>query len=78
MTLLADLEAFVHDHGPVGRMTGDATQPAWLRSLVLDGEVTIFDQKLRSRFAWLREPDPDAVPFPVILPLVGMLELKAA
>src|SRR5262245_59425546 len=26
------------------------------RSLVLDGEVAIFDQKLRSRFEWLREP----------------------
>jgi|SoiMethySBSTD1v2_1073268.scaffolds.fasta_scaffold914706_1 hypothetical protein len=29
MTLLADLEAFVHDHRPHGGMTGDATQPAW-------------------------------------------------
>jgi bifunctional non-homologous end joining protein LigD len=30
------------------------------RSLVLDGEVAIFDQQLRSRFEWLRERDPDA------------------
>ncbi len=29
MTLLADLEAFVHYHRPHGQMTGDATQPAW-------------------------------------------------
>jgi hypothetical protein len=29
MTLLADLEAFVHDHRPHGGMTVDATQPAW-------------------------------------------------
>jgi hypothetical protein len=29
MTLLADLEAFVHDHRPHGEMTADATQPAW-------------------------------------------------
>jgi len=34
------------------------------RSLVLDGEVAIFDQKFRSRFDWLREPDPDAVATP--------------
>jgi hypothetical protein len=31
------------------------------RSLVLDGEVAIYDEQLRSRFEWLREPDPDAV-----------------
>src|SRR5262245_20030740 len=30
------------------------------RSLVLDGEVAIYDQQLRSRFEWLREPEPDA------------------
>jgi hypothetical protein len=36
MTLLADLEAFVHDHGLGGGMTGDATYPAGLRSLVVD------------------------------------------
>jgi ATP-dependent DNA ligase len=30
---------------------------------VLDGEVAIFDQQLRSRF-WLREPDADAVATP--------------
>ena len=34
------------------------------RSLVLDGEVAIFDQQLRSRFDWLREPDPDAIATP--------------
>jgi hypothetical protein len=34
------------------------------RSLVLDGEVAIYDQQLRSRFDWLREPDPDAVATP--------------
>jgi ATP-dependent DNA ligase len=32
------------------------------RSLVLDGEVAIFDQPLRSRFEWLRDTDPDVVP----------------
>src|SRR5262245_60299209 len=34
------------------------------RTLVVDGEVAIFDQKSRSRFEWLREPDPDAVATP--------------
>jgi len=37
------------------------------RSLVLDGEVAIYDQELRSRFDWLREPDPDAVATPPLL-----------
>jgi len=29
MTLLTDLEDFVHDHYPHGPMTADATEPAW-------------------------------------------------
>jgi hypothetical protein len=29
MTLLANLEQFVRDHRPHGRMAGDATTPAW-------------------------------------------------
>src|SRR5262245_9777947 len=32
-----------------------------VRTLVLDSEVAIYDKELRSRFDWLREPDPDAV-----------------
>jgi len=28
MTLLADLEDFMREHRPYGRMTGNATQPA--------------------------------------------------
>jgi len=31
---------------------------------VLDGEVAIYDEKLRPRFDWLREPDVDAVAMP--------------
>jgi ATP-dependent DNA ligase len=31
------------------------------RTLVLDDEVAIYDQQLRSRFDRLREPDPDDV-----------------
>jgi bifunctional non-homologous end joining protein LigD len=34
------------------------------RTLVFDGEVAIYDDQLRSRFEWLREPDPDAVATP--------------
>ena len=34
------------------------------RSLVLDGEVAVFDEQLRSRFEWLRGPDPAAVATP--------------
>ena len=41
-----------------------AKHPA--RTLVLDGGV-VFDQQLRSRFEWLREPDPAAVATPPIL-----------
>jgi hypothetical protein len=29
MTLLADLEDFVHDHRPHGTLTCDSTEPAW-------------------------------------------------
>jgi len=29
MTLLTEFEEFVGDHRPHGRMTGDATAPAW-------------------------------------------------
>jgi len=29
MTLLADLEEFVHDHRPHGTLTGDATEAGW-------------------------------------------------
>jgi bifunctional non-homologous end joining protein LigD len=36
-------------------------------SLVLDAEVAIFDQQLRSRFDWLRSPDPEAVASPPLL-----------
>jgi bifunctional non-homologous end joining protein LigD len=39
-----------------------STLPA--RSLVLDGEIAVFDQQLRSRFEWLREPDREAVATP--------------
>jgi bifunctional non-homologous end joining protein LigD len=43
------------------------------RSIVLDGEVAIYDQQLRSRFDWLREPDPDAVASPPLLMAFDLL-----
>jgi len=48
------------------RFAGIAAAVAKLapRALVLDGEVAIYDEQLRSRFDWLREPDPDAVATP--------------
>jgi ATP-dependent DNA ligase len=41
--------------------------------VVLDGEVAIFDQQLRSRFDWLREPDPDAVATPPMFMVFDLL-----
>ncbi len=29
MSLITDLEEFIHDHRPHGTLTGDATEPAW-------------------------------------------------
>jgi bifunctional non-homologous end joining protein LigD len=43
------------------------------RTLVLDGEIAIYDQQLRSRFDWLREPDPDGVASPPLLMAFDLL-----
>jgi ATP-dependent DNA ligase len=43
------------------------------RSLVLDGEVAIYDQQLRSRFEWLRDPDPDVVASPPLFMAFDLL-----
>ena len=43
------------------------------RSLVLDGEIAIYDQQLRSRFDWLREPDPAAVATPPMFMVFDVL-----
>jgi ATP-dependent DNA ligase len=57
------------------RFAGIAAAVAKLsaRSLVLDGEVAIFDEELRSRFEWLREPDPDAVATPPMFMVFDLL-----
>jgi bifunctional non-homologous end joining protein LigD len=43
------------------------------RSLVLDGEVAIYDEQLRLRFDWLREPDADTVATPPMLMVFDLL-----
>src|SRR5262245_4076558 len=62
-----------HDH--TQRFAGIAAAVAKLRarSLVLDGEVAIYDEKLRSRFDWLREPDADAVATPPVFMAFDLL-----
>ena len=45
------------------------------RSLVLDGELAIYDQEFRSRFDWLREPDPAAVATPPLLMALDLVHL---
>jgi bifunctional non-homologous end joining protein LigD len=42
---------------------------------VLDGEVAIFDQQLRSRYDWLREPDPGAIATPPLLMAFDLMYL---
>ena len=43
------------------------------RSLVLDGEVAIYDTTLCCRFDWLREPDPEAIATPPVLMAFDLL-----
>src|SRR5215471_4043300 len=52
------------DHTRRFRDLAVAVSKLGARTLVLDGEVAIFDEKFRSRFDWLREPDPDAIATP--------------
>jgi hypothetical protein len=47
------------------------------RTLVLDGEVGIYDEQLWSRFEWLREPDPSAVATPPLLMAFDLLSCCA-
>jgi bifunctional non-homologous end joining protein LigD len=57
------------------RFADEATAVAKLsaRTLVLDGEIAIYDQQLRSRFDWPREPDPDAVASPPLFMAFDLL-----
>ena len=60
------------DHTRRFHQIASAVSKLAARSLVLDGEVAIYDQQLRSRFDWLREPDPDAV---ATLPMFMVFDL---
>src|SRR4029450_9587881 len=42
-------------------------------TLVLDGEIAIFDRQFRPRFDWLRDPDPEAVATPPLLMVFDLL-----
>src|SRR6266849_10731128 len=42
-------------------------------TLILDGEVVVFDAQLISRFEWLRHRDPEAVATPPIYMVFDML-----
>ena len=57
------------------RFAGIAAAVAKLtaRALVLDGEVAIYDEQLRSRFDLLREPDPAAVATPPLYMVFDLL-----
>ena len=44
-----------------------------LSSLVLDGELAVFDQQLRSRFEWLRDPPTEDVATPPVLIVFDVL-----
>ena len=48
------------DHTRRSADLAEAVAKLAARNLVLDGEVAIYDDQLRSRFEWRREPDPDA------------------
>ena len=54
------------DHARRFRDLAAAISKLSARTLVLDGEVAIFDEQLRSRFDWLREPNRAAVASPPV------------
>jgi ATP-dependent DNA ligase len=59
--------------GPVRRTVAPAPPREHVAFHVLDGEVAIYDQRLRSRFDWLREPDPEAVAKPPLFMAFDLL-----
>jgi bifunctional non-homologous end joining protein LigD len=54
------------DHSRRSRDIAAAISKLSARTLVPDGEVAVFDEQLRSRFDWLREPDRAAVASPPV------------
>jgi bifunctional non-homologous end joining protein LigD len=63
------------DHTRRFREVGAAIAALKPQTLVLDGEVAIYDQQLRSRFDWLRDP-PDELATPPVLIAFDALYLK--
>jgi bifunctional non-homologous end joining protein LigD len=61
------------DHARRFRDVAAAIAALPVRTLVLDGEVAIFDEQLRSRFEWLRQPEPEAVASPPIFMAFDLL-----
>jgi bifunctional non-homologous end joining protein LigD len=61
------------DHTNRFRGIAEAVSRLTARTLVLDGEVAIFDEQLRSRFDWLRNPDPTAVASPPVYMVFDLL-----
>jgi len=59
------------------RQPGRTRQMAWRGALVVgilaSAPDAIYDQQLRSRFDWLREPDPDAVATPPMFMVFDLL-----
>ena len=61
------------DHARRFRDIASAISKLSARTLVLDGEVAVFDEQLRSRFDWLREPDRAAVASPPVYMVFDLL-----
>jgi len=61
------------DHARRFRGIAAAVSKLSARTLVVDGEVAIFDEQLRSRFDWLREPDRAAVASPPVYMAFNLL-----
>ena len=61
------------DHARRFRGIAAAVSKLSARTLVVDGEVAIFDEQLRSRFDWLREPGLDAVATPPMFMVFDLL-----
>jgi len=61
------------DHAARFREIAAAVAKLSARTLILDGEVAVYDEQLRSRFEWLREPDAHAVGTPPLLMVFDLM-----
>jgi bifunctional non-homologous end joining protein LigD len=65
------------DHTPRFADLAAAILKLSARTLVLDGEVAIYDEQLRSRFDWLRAPGPGALATPPLFMAFDVLYRNA-